>query len=275
MRLKLQNPFVVSVTMCAAFFLPSAIAQQVTLQDQLSAQYKLVKMGSDTSGYSVVEEGTLLEIKKGGILGVPYSDNNVLNTKYENGTVKSPNNLLSKGIGFGMKKFGKEQTTHLMAVGDKVYPQKIEVDPTKDTVSISVVECDKCNKTDPPTYMKAKIVFEFAKGSIAKAQAGEVEDTIGQLLAISDTSQQDQGQQGQAQGNDQQQGGQQQAAQDQAPAQPAQQAQPQTIEVGMTPDQVTAAMGQPDKIVKLTSKQIYIYKDMKVTFVGGKVSDVQ
>jgi hypothetical protein len=275
MRLKLQNPFVVSVTMCAAFFLPNAIAQQVTLQDQLSAQYKLVKMGSDTSGYSVVEEGTLLEIKKGGILGVPYSDNNVLNTKYENGTVKSPNNLLSKGIGFGMKKFGKEQTTHLMAVGDKVYPQKIEVDPTKDTVSISVVECDKCNKTDPPTYMKAKIVFEFAKGSIAKAQAGEVEDTIGQLLAISDTSQQDQGQQGQAQGNDQQQGGQQQAAQDQAPAQPAQQAQPQTIEVGMTPDQVTAAMGQPDKIVKLTSKQIYIYKDMKVTFVGGKVSDVQ
>jgi hypothetical protein len=270
MRLTLQK-VIPAIAFATLFSLPNAIAQQVTLQDQLSAQYKLVKMGSDTSGYSVVEEGTLLEIKKGGVLGVPYSDNNVLNTKYENGTVKSPNNLLSKGIGFGMKKFGKEQTTHLMAVGDKVYPQKIEVDPNKDTVSLSIVECDKCNKTDPPTYMKAKVVFEFPKGSIAKAQAGEVEDTIGQLLAISDTSQQDQSQ---AQGNDQQQG-QQQAAQDQAPAQPAQQAQPQTIEVGMTPDQVTAAMGQPDKIVKLTSKQIYIYKDMKVTFVGGKVSDVQ
>lgn len=277
MRLKLQK-IIPAVVFAILFCLSHAAAQQVTLQDQLSAQYKLVKMGSDTSGYSVLEEGTLLEIKKGGILGVPYSDQSVQNTKYENGTVHTPNSSVSKVIGFGMKKFGKEQTTHLMAVGDKVYPQKIEVDPNKDTVSLSIVECDKCNKTDPPTYMKAKIVFEFPKGSIAKAQAGEVEDTIGQLLAISDTSQQDQSQ-GQAQQDQGQQandqGGQQQAAQGQAPAQPAQQAQPQTIEVGMTPDQVTAAMGQPDKIVKLTSKQIYIYKDMKVTFVGGKVSDVQ
>ena len=39
----------------------------------------------------------------------------------------SPNTLLTKGIGFGMKKFGKEQTTHLFAAGDKVYPSKIEV----------------------------------------------------------------------------------------------------------------------------------------------------
>ena len=51
-----------------------AHAQAPTLQEQLTAQYKLVKMGSDTSGYSVVDAGTLLEIKKGGILGVPYSD---------------------------------------------------------------------------------------------------------------------------------------------------------------------------------------------------------
>ena len=154
MRLKLQKMISV-VVFAISFGAAHAGAQQVTLQDQLSAQYKLVKMGSDTGGYSVVEAGTLLEIKKGGILGVPYSDNSVLNTKYENGTVHSPNNALTKTIGFGMKKFGKEQTTHLMAVGDKVYPQKVEVDPAKDTVSVSIVECDKCNKTDPPTYMKA------------------------------------------------------------------------------------------------------------------------
>src|SRR5580658_9138973 len=100
---------------CAAFPLPQANAQAVTLQDQLVAQYKSVKLGSDTSGYSIIDKGTLLEIKKGGILGVPYSDQSILNTKYENGVVKTPNNLLSKGIGFGMKKFGKEQTTHLFA----------------------------------------------------------------------------------------------------------------------------------------------------------------
>ena len=52
-------------------------------------------------------------------------------------------------------------------------------------------------------------------------------------------------------------------------------AEPQSIEKGMTPDQVEAAMGQPDKKVNLGSKQIYVYKDLKVTFLNGKVSDVQ
>ena len=33
--------------------------------------------------------------------------------------------------------------------------------------------------------------------------------------------------------------------------------------------------GQPEKTVNLGSKQIYVYKDLKVTFVNGKVSDVQ
>jgi hypothetical protein len=262
------------ISLAAVVALASLVAnaQAPTLQEQLVAQYKLVKMGSDTGGYSVVEEGTLLEIKKGGILGVPYSDQSILSTKYEGGTVHSPNSMLSKGIGFGMKKFGKEQTTHLIAVGDKVYPSKIDVNVAKDTVSIGIVECDKCNKTDPPTYNKAQVVFQFPKGSLTKASAGEVEDTIGQLLAISEDTQQSQdGQQGgQEQG---QQGQAQQAQQQPAEQQPA--PEPQTIEKGQTPDQVLAALGKPDKIVNLGAKQLYIYKDMKVTFINGKVSDVQ
>ena len=252
----------------------AAAQAPVSLQEQLSAQYKLVKMGSDTSGYSVIEPGTLLEIKKGGILGVPYSDtNSVPPTKYENGSVHTPNSLVTKGIGFGMKKFGREQTTHLFASGDKVYPSKIDVDPNKDTVTLSIVACDTCNKTDPPTYNKARVVFQFPRGSLAKAAAGEVEDTIGQLLALSQDDQQG-GNDDQQGGNDQGggQGGQGGGGQQ---AQQQEQAEPQTIEKGMSPDQVQGAMGKPEKIVNLGSKQLYIYKDMKVTFVNGKVTDVQ
>jgi hypothetical protein len=245
-------------------------AQAVSLQEQLVAQYKVVKMGSDTSGYSVIEKGTLLEIKKGGILAVPYSDTSVLSTKYEGGTVHTPSSMLSKGIGFGMSKFGKTQTTHLFASGDKVYPAKIDVDLNKDDVSMMIIACDTCNKTDPPTYNKAKVVFQFPKGSLAKASAGDVEDTIGQLLSISEESQDDQG--GQQQGGDQgQQGAQQGGGQEQQ----QQQADPQTIEKGMTTDQVQGALGKPDKIVNLGAKQLWVYKDLKVTFLSGKVSDVQ
>jgi hypothetical protein len=267
------------IVLLAAAIFPMALAnaQSVSLQEQLAAQYKLVKMGSDTSGYSVVDKGTLLAIQKGGILGVPYADANVPATKYESGTVKGPSGLSLMGRKSLMGKFGKEQTTHLFAVGDKVYPSKIDVNVAKDAVTLSVVACDTCNKTDPPTYNKAQVVFQFPKGTLATASAGQVEDTIGQLLAISSDDAQAGDQGGQQQGGDQ--GGQQQAAQPPAQQQPAAQeqpaAEPQTIEKGQTPDQVEAAMGKPDKIVNLGSKQIYVYKDLKVTFLNGKVSDVQ
>ena len=49
---------------------------------------------------------------------------------------------------------------------------------------------------------------------------------------------------------------------------------PKTISLGQTADEVVATFGQPQKIVKLGAKQIYYYPDMKVTLIGGKVSDV-
>ncbi len=48
-----------------------------------------------------------------------------------------------------------------------------------------------------------------------------------------------------------------------------------TIALGQTIAQVTAAKGNPRQIVNLGPKQIYVYPDMKIIFVGGKVSDVQ
>jgi hypothetical protein len=282
---------ILTILSCAAIAPTSAGAQAVSLQEQLQAQYKNAKMGSDTGGFSVVEKGTLLAIQKGGILGVPYSDKTVLVTKYEGGTVHSPNNMMVEGkkrlLGHFSQTSSQGQTTKLLAVGDKVYPTKVDVSVEKDTVTIGIVACDTCNKTDPPTYNKANVVFQFPKGSLAASNAGAVEDTIGQLLSISnDDAAQDQGgqnqqggdqqggaQQGGAQQGGAQQGGQQQGGQAQQAAAPP--AEPQTIQLGQTTDEVVGALGQPDKIVNLGAKQIYVYKDLKVTFLKGKVSDVQ
>jgi hypothetical protein len=260
---------VISVALVLIVLVAGSLAQAPTLQEQLAAQYKSVKMGSDTSGYSVVEKGTLLAIQKGGILAVPYADQAVLPSKYEGGTIHGPNSLSLMGRKSIMGRFGKEQTTHLFAVGDKVYPSKVDVNVAKDTVSMTVVACDTCNKTDPPTYNKAQVVFQFPKGSLVKAGAGEVEDVIGQVLSISEEEQQqgdDKG--GNQQGDQSQQGG-------GGNQQPQPQAEPQSIEKGMTTDQVEAAMGKPEKIVNLGPKKIYVYKDLKVTFLNGKVFDVQ
>jgi len=50
---------------------------------------------------------------------------------------------------------------------------------------------------------------------------------------------------------------------------------PAAVTHGQTIDQVVAAIGQPDKKFDSAAKTIYFYKDFKITFTGGKVSDVQ
>ena len=62
-----------------------------------------------------------------------------------------------------------------------------------------------------------------------------------------------------------------------APAGVATGAGPQTVTValGQSVGDVTGAMGQPTKIMNLGAKTVYVYPDVKVTFKGGKVTDVQ
>jgi hypothetical protein len=250
-----SRSLLVALGFTTIFFLSIACAQTVSLQEQLNAQYKPVKMGSDSGGIAVVESGTLLAVQKGGVLSVPWKAVAVCPAKFQD-------NSLHPSVGFcaGMVK----SVSKYYQVGDKVYPTKIDVNLEKAKISFAVVACDSCNGVNPPTSMKGEVVFQFAKGYLEKANAGEVEDTIGQVFAISDQDQQ-------GQGNDagqQQQGGQQQPAQQE-------QAEPQTIQLGMTTDQVQAALGKPEKIFNVGAKQIYVYKDVKVTFLNGKVSDVQ
>jgi hypothetical protein len=221
----------------------------------------------------VVEEGTQLAIQKGGILAVPYSDSSDVKSKYQDGAIKGPGGLAEVGRKSIMGRFGKEQTTHLFAKGDKVYPTKIDVDVSKDNVTLGIVSCDTYNKADPPTYNKAEVVFEFPKGSLANATADSVQKVIAQVFTVSkDDSKDDKGDK-----KDNRSGQQQAAGQDQGRPQGGDQAaaDPVSIEEGMSQDNVEAAMGKPDKKVTLGTKQIYYYKDRKVIFVNGKVSDVQ
>jgi len=50
---------------------------------------------------------------------------------------------------------------------------------------------------------------------------------------------------------------------------------PPTIKVGQTQDSVVAALGQPDSVDASGDKQVYVYKNVKVTFINGKVSKVE
>jgi hypothetical protein len=48
-----------------------------------------------------------------------------------------------------------------------------------------------------------------------------------------------------------------------------------TVSLGMTIPEVERALGRPINTVDLGAKKIHVYKDLKVTFLDGRVSDVQ
>jgi hypothetical protein len=59
------------------------------------------------------------------------------------------------------------------------------------------------------------------------------------------------------------------------PPPPVQEAPPTVVSFGLSIDQVVGLLGQPREILDAGSKKIYLYKDLKVTFVDGKVTDAQ
>jgi len=249
--------------LCGGFLCAPLAAQEgaPSLQEQLKAQYKIVKTSADANGLVVVDPGTVLDVQKGGLLGVPPVGAIFCPAKFQDNDLKAPNGFCAAMV---------KQNSRYLQVGEKVYPLKIEVNLDKDKVSFQVIECDSCNGVQQPSFYKSEVVFQFAKGALRSMPVPQVEDAIGKVLSIdsggdSDNSntqggQQDNNNQGGGGGGQQQQG-------------PPQE--PQQIEKGQTPDQVKAALGNPDKIVNLGAKQIYVYKDLKVTFLNGKVADVQ
>lgn len=229
----------------------SVVAAQTTptLEEQLRAQYKIVKLSHDSNGVTVVQPGTVLVLQKGGLLGVPPQQLVVCPARYQDGELHAPTAFCAAMV---------KQSSRYFQSAEKVYPSKIDVNLKKEQVSLHLVACDSCNGTDPPTFFKSEVQFQFPMGYLETASAEKVQDTIDQVLTV-------------------------EGRVAKPPAPPAPTAAPATpvdqptkiIELGQTVDQVVAAFGRPQKIAKVGAKEIYFYPDMKVTFTSGKVSDVQ
>lgn len=240
----------------ASLMVPWRVAAQTpgppSLQEQLEAQYQVARM-TTANGCTLATPGTALTIQKPGVFAVPAASLVGCPTKYEDGKVKNPNVFCKAMV---------KQNASSFQAGQIVYPLKIEVNPKQAKVSFSVASCDQ------GLSWKAEVVFQFAKDYLEKAGVTEVEDKISEVLALAGNNTQ------------QAQAGTPPAGQDQPPSQPqpsdqAQQPPPVTIQIGETLQDVESALGQPEKKVDLGGKQIYVYKDLKITFMDGKVSDVQ
>jgi hypothetical protein len=270
---KYRSTIGVAVVLLGGLLCGNSIAAQdapdAPLADQLKKEIKLTKLGTDSTGTSVTDPGTVLVLKKGGVYGVPQSTAVIVApSTFKDGELHQPGMVQRSMI---------LKISRLLTADEKVYVTKIDVKAKDDKVVLTITECDKCNKVQDPSSYKGAIQFQFPKGYLEKADAGQVADVIHQVLAVPTDAdnKSDNNNQQQAQGGDQQQQQGQDQQQQQAPAQAAPAAATTNIVLGMALNDVTTALGQPEKMVNLGKKQIYVYKDLKITFVDGKVTDVQ
>ena len=172
---------------------------------------------------------------------------------YKDGNLNGPNSFCHAMVA---------QTSRFLTVGEKLYVTKIDVNIKNEKVLLTLLECDSCNGVTQPSSMRSMIIFQFSKGYLEAADPGQVQDTIGQVLQVDSGDTGAQPQVGDPPGPNPQPSN--------PPAPP-----PTKISLGMTFDQVKAALGDPVSIAEAGPKTIYVYKDLKITFLNGKVSNIE
>jgi len=282
----------VFIALITGSFAPSLFAacQQTAppgsnLVQQLQAMYVATVM--ETSGLKVAQPGCTMVVQKEGVTA------NQLNSKigayyentYEDGEIKaaSRSKFLGGAVGIPGLKGGNRP---LMAM-EKVYLLKMEV--VDKGVAFYVQTCGTCDPSaaDPAHKpYRAKITVSFLKGFMTATDLPHIKTAVSEILAFDDGSAaggEQASQAGQAGAAPQPQAAPPAAAPaplpEIAPPPPPEDAPapaPVTVGLGQTPDQVKAAFGEPTTKAKAgPKKEIWIYKNLKVTFVDGKVSDVQ
>ena len=252
---------------------------KAAIEQKLTSKYVLTKTTADRT--DIVTAGAILVLKKDNLMMVDVSNANVFQNTYKDGRISQ--NTLGKiarfrlpGVPAPPSSGGNQRT---WVAGEKLWVTKIEV---KDNGVNVELYSDAINDV----RYRAVLSFPFKGSDPIGDQAARM---IAEVFDVqpSDDSGGNGGQPPAAAG-----GG--QAPAGSAATAPAQQADappppippppppadepppaPKTISLGQTKDVVVANFGQPSKIAKVGAKEIYYYPDLKVTFVNGKVSDVE
>lgn len=263
----------------AAFLLASPLARaqsaetKDTLDKKLQSQYALTKLTADRTG--VVTAGAVLTLQKDGLLMLPSTGSVVCSNQYKGGKISM--GLASRMLCEGAVRRGGG-TPRKFVAGEKLNVTKIDV---KDK---SVVFDLYSLQAYGDVYYRAELSFPVEKAGVPPA--AELLATTGEVFSVTPADTSDPAKTAPAP-----------AAAPAAPAAPAAAPPPppppdtappppppdtpppppaKTITIGSTKADVEAAYGQPvSKAIPAPGKEIYVYKNIKVIFVDGKVSDVQ
>jgi hypothetical protein len=257
-----------AITMMLSLTLAAQGDPKDVLLKKLNEQFVPTKFTADKS--DIVTAGVVVALKEDGLLvytvTVPMAP---ISVPKKGKLIQGFGDMMGVGMVDGMGRPGGISSVPIknLVAGEKVWVKAIEL--AKDSVMVQVV-------TDP--YDDGRY-FGTIKFLIPKGTVPTPEDGVKMISEVLDVQ------------PAQDQGSQQAPAPAPAPAPvptpapapmqaiapppPPADAPPPTIEIGQAKEQVTAAFGQPVKAAKIGAKEIFYYKDMKVTFTNGKVSNVE
>jgi len=244
---------VATIVVCGAFLTsvfaaPQAPDTKVSLDEQLRSFYPPVELSKDN--LNVTKPGTILQVNRPKI-GMLQNFLIFVNT-YKDGQIKQA---------FVSKMMVPKGTDTEIHVGDKVYLDKIEVKPKgkEPSITFTIQACGNCDFTPVSSGLwRAAVAFQFAEGALDQPDIAKIRQTIGEVFTVVQPAAQ------QTAVNVQQPG-----------VQPSPAQGPVNIQLGQTVDQVITVLGQPERKATVGPKEIYFYKDMKITFQNGTVADVQ
>jgi hypothetical protein len=258
-------------------FLACAQGTRLSVQQAIEAKYSVTKPTADHT--DVVTAGAVIDLLKDNLVMYGTDSKVASNVVYRNGKFESSgmsklqnwNNRFAKlpgGSGTGAS------SNRVFVSGEKFFLISVDV---RDDGAVLEFLSDPISDLRYKTFVK----YPFPKGQIPATDA--VMQQIAESIKAEPADAPNDKQQGSA------------AAAPSAPAPAAAPAPvvamaaipppppptdapaapPKTISLGQTKDQVAATFGPPTKVVVLPTKEIDYYPDMKITFVKGKVADVQ
>jgi hypothetical protein len=247
-------------------------------QQKLIAQIKLTKPTDDHS--DIVTAGDTVLLRKDGLMMCSSNSSYAFSNSYTNGVLAANYNNRAKDAARSLfRTFGGSVAqsannacaSRKFVAGEKFWVTRVDL--LKDGILVSTFSDPYPDASGNQVRYYGEIKFPFPKGQVPGPD--DFVKTVSEVITVQppDNSQGDQGSAPPPPPGP--------AAPPPAPMAPIApppppaDAAPATIAVGQTEAQVTTAFGQPVKQANLGTKKIYYYKDMKVTFVHGKVTDVQ
>ena len=280
----------------ASFAAEEPAAGASAIQKKLESEYKLTRVNYDKS--DIVTAGDIVVLQKDKVLMLAASSTaNPCKNTYKDGQIKqsgpcSANEKMKKFSALkshipGASSVPDSPSSHTYVTGEKFWVTKFEVrDAGKDPgITISFF-------TDAVSDVRyaTTLLIPFGAFTPTPDQALKLVQEVITVAPAEDAKKDDKEKKGDkapaaAQSQQDAAPASEPAAPAPAPAPaPAEAAPapiapppppPAEVNLGQTVDQVVAALGQPQRTAKVGTKEIYFYNGMKVTFVNGKVKDVE